>query len=215
MRQWCPGALQFGFLFPYCLKPPLRKRDAGVPKTRAEVEVTAHGLSEEAGPFADGPELGATAALQLGDAGSANLSFRYSALLSPLRAPLFGSPRISARDGLLWGAAGEERGLTFRERSFCTLQRGRSGVWAAHPCLSPAPVLLPSALARHPHLCQTSWDSEGRHYPGFFCPRLSDTPEEAYCCHLQAAGGSCCTRAEFEALYRVNLSALPPAPLFR
>ncbi|XP_044914713.1 protein shisa-like-1 [Felis catus] len=76
------------------------------------------------------------------------------------------------------------------------------------------PISL-SALAHHPHLCQTSWDADGRHYPGFFCPRLSDTPEEAYCCHLQSAGGSCCTRAEFEALYQVNLSALPPPPLLR
>lgn len=57
-----------------------------------------------------------------------------------------------------------------------------------------------SALAHYPHLCQSTWDADGRHYPGFFCPRLSDTPEEAYCCHLQAAGGSCCTRAEFEVL---------------
>ncbi|OBS60718.1 hypothetical protein A6R68_08184 [Neotoma lepida] len=72
-----------------------------------------------------------------------------------------------------------------------------------------------SALAHHPHLCQTTRDAEGRHYPGFFCPRLSDTPEEAYCCHLQAAGGSCCTRAEFEALYQVNLSTLQPPPILR
>uniref|UniRef100_A0A3Q2HES9 Protein unc-45 homolog A n=2 Tax=Equus TaxID=9789 RepID=A0A3Q2HES9_HORSE len=72
-----------------------------------------------------------------------------------------------------------------------------------------------SALARHPHLCRTTREAGGRHYPGFFCPRLSDTREEAYCCHLQAAGGSCCTRAEFEALYRVNLSSLPPPPTLR
>ncbi|XP_035293340.1 protein shisa-like-1a [Cricetulus griseus] len=72
-----------------------------------------------------------------------------------------------------------------------------------------------SALAHHPHLCQTTRDTEGRHYPGFFCPRLSDTPEEAYCCHLQAAGGSCCTRDEFEALYQVNLSSLQPPPILR
>ncbi|XP_037689019.1 protein shisa-like-1a [Choloepus didactylus] len=72
-----------------------------------------------------------------------------------------------------------------------------------------------SALAHHPNLCQTTRDADGRHYPGFFCPRLSDTPEEAYCCHLQAAGGSCCTRAEFEALYQVNLSALSRPPIFR
>ncbi|KAJ8797863.1 hypothetical protein J1605_017065 [Eschrichtius robustus] len=72
-----------------------------------------------------------------------------------------------------------------------------------------------SALAHHPHLCQTAWDADGHRYPGFFCPRLSDTPEEAYCCHLQAAGGSCCTRSEFEALYQINLSALPPPPVFR
>ncbi|XP_031547462.2 protein shisa-like-1 [Vicugna pacos] len=72
-----------------------------------------------------------------------------------------------------------------------------------------------SALAHYPHLCQSTWDADGRHSPGFFCPRLSDTPEEAYCCHLQAAGGSCCTRAEFQALYQVNLSALPPPPILR
>uniref|UniRef100_A0A8I6AVB1 Protein unc-45 homolog A n=2 Tax=Rattus norvegicus TaxID=10116 RepID=A0A8I6AVB1_RAT len=72
-----------------------------------------------------------------------------------------------------------------------------------------------SALAHHPHLCQTTRDAEGRHYPGFFCPRLSDTPEEAYCCHLQAAGGSCCTLDEFEALYQVNLSTLQPPPILR
>ncbi|XDB62166.1 hypothetical protein ABFV05_015782 [Capra hircus] len=72
-----------------------------------------------------------------------------------------------------------------------------------------------SALAHHPHLCQTTWDADGHRYPGFFCPRLSDTPEEAYCCHLQAAGGFCCTQAEFEALNQVNLSALPPPPIFR
>ncbi|KAL1774343.1 unc-45-like A [Sigmodon hispidus] len=72
-----------------------------------------------------------------------------------------------------------------------------------------------SALAHHPHLCQTTRDAEGRHYPGFFCPRLSDTPQEAYCCHLQAAGGSCCTRDEFEALYQVNLSTLQPPPILR
>ncbi|XP_073655972.1 protein shisa-like-1 [Tursiops truncatus] len=72
-----------------------------------------------------------------------------------------------------------------------------------------------SALAHHPPLCQTAWDADGHRYPGFFCPRLSDTPEEAYCCHLQAAGGSCCTRSEFEALHQVNLSALPPPPVFR
>ncbi|XP_008048436.1 uncharacterized protein KIAA1644 homolog [Carlito syrichta] len=72
-----------------------------------------------------------------------------------------------------------------------------------------------SALARHPHLCQTTRHADGHHYPGFFCPRLSDTPEEAYCCHLQAAGGSCCTRAEFENLYQVNLSTLPPPPILR
>uniref|UniRef100_A0A2K5YKX2 Protein unc-45 homolog A n=1 Tax=Mandrillus leucophaeus TaxID=9568 RepID=A0A2K5YKX2_MANLE len=72
-----------------------------------------------------------------------------------------------------------------------------------------------SAVVHHPHLCQTTRDVNGHHYPGFFCPRLSDSPEEAYCCHLQAAGGSCCTRAEFEALYQVNLSALPPPPILR
>ncbi|XP_049761823.1 protein shisa-like-1a [Elephas maximus indicus] len=72
-----------------------------------------------------------------------------------------------------------------------------------------------SALAHHPHLCQTTWDADGRHYPGFFCPRLSDTPEEAYCCHLQAAGASCCTQAEFEALYQVNVSTLRPPPILR
>ncbi|XP_062945359.1 protein shisa-like-1 [Cynocephalus volans] len=72
-----------------------------------------------------------------------------------------------------------------------------------------------SALAHHPHLCRSTQDADGRHYLGFFCPRLSDTPEEAYCCHLQAAGGFCCSRAEFEALYQVNLSALPPPPIFR
>ncbi|CAI9157669.1 unnamed protein product [Rangifer tarandus platyrhynchus] len=72
-----------------------------------------------------------------------------------------------------------------------------------------------SALAHHPHLCQTTWDADGLRYPGFFCPRLSDTPEEAYCCHLQAAGGFCCTQAEFEALNQVNLSALRPPPIFR
>ncbi|KAM9093650.1 protein shisa-like-1 [Megaptera novaeangliae] len=71
------------------------------------------------------------------------------------------------------------------------------------------------ALAHHPHLCQTAWDADGRRYPGFFCPRLSDTSEEAYCCHLQAAGDSCCTRSEFGALYQINLSALPPPPVFR
>ncbi|XP_060035465.1 protein shisa-like-1 [Erinaceus europaeus] len=67
-----------------------------------------------------------------------------------------------------------------------------------------------SALAHHPHLCETT-----RRSPGFFCPRLSDAPEEAYCCRSPAAGDACCTRAEFEALYRVNLSALPPPPIFR
>ncbi|XP_047651490.1 protein shisa-like-1a [Phacochoerus africanus] len=72
-----------------------------------------------------------------------------------------------------------------------------------------------SALVHYPHLCQTSWDADGRRYTGFFCPRLTDTPEEAYCCHLLAAGGSCCTRAEFEALYQVNLSALEPPPILR
>nr|XP_008273545.1 protein shisa-like-1 [Oryctolagus cuniculus]XP_051690282.1 protein shisa-like-1 [Oryctolagus cuniculus] len=72
-----------------------------------------------------------------------------------------------------------------------------------------------SALAHHPHLCQTSPDADGRLHRGFFCPRLSDPPEEAYCCHLRAAEGSCCTRAEFEALHRVNLSALPPPPILR
>ncbi|KAB0369195.1 hypothetical protein FD755_019200 [Muntiacus reevesi] len=79
-------------------------------------------------------------------------------------------------------------------------------------CAQPASL---SALAHHPHLCQTTWDADGRRYPGFFCPRLSDTPEEAYCCHLQAAGGFCCTQAEFEALNQVNLSALRPPPIFR
>uniref|UniRef100_A0A8D2AY38 Protein unc-45 homolog A n=1 Tax=Sciurus vulgaris TaxID=55149 RepID=A0A8D2AY38_SCIVU len=72
-----------------------------------------------------------------------------------------------------------------------------------------------SALAHYPNLCQTTQEADGRRYPGFFCPRLSDTPEEAYCCHLQAAGGYCCTREEFEALYQVNLSALPPPPILR
>lgn len=74
---------------------------------------------------------------------------------------------------------------------------------------------LSSALARHPHLCQTSRDAQGRRHPGFFCPRLSDPPEEAYCCRLQAAGGFCCAREEFEALHQVNLSALPPPPILR
>lgn len=85
--------------------------------------------------------------------------------------------------------------------------------WEDHSCPSPAPLPLPSAVANH--LCQATWDADGGHYPGFFCPRLSDTPEEAYCCHLQAAGGSCCTRAEFEALYQVNLSTLPSPAIFR
>ncbi|KAK2490193.1 hypothetical protein MC885_016932 [Smutsia gigantea] len=52
-------------------------------------------------------------------------------------------------------------------------------------------------------------------YPGFSCPRLSDAPQEAYCCHLQAAGGSCCTRAEFEALYQVNLSTRQSPAIFK
>ncbi|XP_054999539.1 protein shisa-like-1 [Sorex araneus] len=72
-----------------------------------------------------------------------------------------------------------------------------------------------SALAHHPHLCETTRGADGRHFPGFFCPRLSDDPEQAYCCHMQAAGGSCCTLAEFEALYQVNLSSLPSPPIFR
>lgn len=81
--------------------------------------------------------------------------------------------------------------------------------------MNPAHLTDLSALAHHPHLCQTTRDAEGRHYPGFFCPRLSDTSEEAYCCHLQAAGRSCCTRDEFEALYQVNLSTLQPPPILR
>ncbi|XP_013367932.1 PREDICTED: uncharacterized protein KIAA1644 homolog [Chinchilla lanigera] len=72
-----------------------------------------------------------------------------------------------------------------------------------------------SALVQHPYLCHATRDADGRHHPGFFCPRLSDSREEAYCCHLQAAGGSCCTRAEFEALYKVNLSAVPPPRVLR
>lgn len=72
-----------------------------------------------------------------------------------------------------------------------------------------------SALAHHPHLCQTTRDAAGRRYPGFFCPRLSDTPQEAYCCHLQAAVPFCCTLDEFEALYRVNVSTLQPPPILR
>ncbi|XP_077907296.1 protein shisa-like-1 [Ictidomys tridecemlineatus] len=85
----------------------------------------------------------------------------------------------------------------------------------AQPTSLSDPLSVSSALAYHPNLCQTTQDAEGRHYPGFFCPRLSDTPEEAYCCHLQAAGGYCCTQDEFEALYQVNLSALPPPPILR
>ena len=143
------------------------------------------------------------------------ISLSGTALSSPLCACPSSDP-LSFQQGM--GCSGE---LVGRKESallrtvLFTLQRGRRGVWADHSCPSPAPLLLPSALAHHPHLCQTSWDADGRHYPGFFCPRLSDTPEEAYCCHLQAAGGSCCTRAEFEALYQVNLSALPPPPLLR
>uniref|UniRef100_A0A2K5QIS0 Protein unc-45 homolog A n=2 Tax=Cebus imitator TaxID=2715852 RepID=A0A2K5QIS0_CEBIM len=82
--------------------------------------------------------------------------------------------------------------------------------------LSVGPLLLvsspppfSSAVVHQPQLCQTIRDADGHHYPGFRCP-VSDSPGEAYCCHLKAAGGSCYTPAEFEALYQVNLSALPP-----
>ncbi|KAM4826238.1 protein shisa-like-1 [Thomomys bottae] len=79
----------------------------------------------------------------------------------------------------------------------------------------PARQTALPALAHHPHLCQATREADGRYFPGFFCPRLSDSPEEAYCCRLRAAGGYCCARAEFEALYQVNLSSLAPPPVLR
>lgn len=61
-------------------------------------------------------------------------------------------------------------------------------MWAGHSCLSPAPLLLPSALAHHPDLCQTTWDADGRYYPGFFCPRLIPRRKPtAATCRLQGA----------------------------
>lgn len=75
-------------LFPYCLQPWLRNRDVGISRTRAEVEVTSHGLPEEARPFADRPVCGTTAALQLDDACPADLSLRYSVLLFPAPPPV-------------------------------------------------------------------------------------------------------------------------------
>ncbi|XP_032118308.1 uncharacterized protein LOC116539459 [Sapajus apella] len=75
--------------------------------------------------------------------------------------------------------------------------------------LVSSPPPFSSAVVHQPQLCQTIRDADGHHYPGFLCP-VSDSPEEAYCCHLKATGGSCYTPAEFEALYQVNLSALPP-----
>ncbi|CAD7676095.1 unnamed protein product [Nyctereutes procyonoides] len=105
--------------------------------------------------------------------------------------------------------------MAFQRRLGLLLTGLTGGLLLLQNWVTPALPTSLSALAHHPHLCQTTWDADGRHYPGFFCPRLSDTPEEAYCCHLQAAGGYCCTRAEFEALYQVNQSAVPSPPILR
>uniref|UniRef100_A0AAA9T3T4 Protein unc-45 homolog A n=3 Tax=Bos TaxID=9903 RepID=A0AAA9T3T4_BOVIN len=105
--------------------------------------------------------------------------------------------------------------MGFQRRSGSLLTGLSVGLLLFFSWMMPAQPASLSALAHHPHLCQTTWDADGHRYPGFFCPRLSDTPEEAYCCHTQAAGGFCCTLAEFEALNQVNLSALRPPPIFR
>uniref|UniRef100_A0A2K6FV03 Protein unc-45 homolog A n=2 Tax=Propithecus coquereli TaxID=379532 RepID=A0A2K6FV03_PROCO len=72
------------------------------------------------------------------------------------------------------------------------------------------------SMAHHPHLCQTTGDAVGGHYPRFLLSS-ANTPEEAYCCHLQAAGGSCWTGAEREQMGPASRNSLlshrGPGPL--
>lgn len=82
-------------------------------------------------------------------------------------------------------------------------------------CLSPAPLAPSASFGPPPHLCQTTWDADGHRYPGFFCPRLSDTRRKPTALPPAGCRGFCCTQAEFEALNQVNLSALRPPPIFR
>lgn len=176
------------------------------------MEVTSHGLSEEARLFADRPVDGATAALQLDNACPADLSLRYCTLCSPPCWLPHSFSRVRATLGSWLG--GKKPAHLIVTDPFHSPKEVEWGVGRSLLLVS-SPLALSSALVHYPHLCQTSWDADGRRYSGFFCPRLTDTPEEAYCCHLLAAGGSCCTRAEFEALYQVNLSALEPPPILR
>lgn len=70
-------------------------------------------------------------------------------------------------------------------------------MWVDHSCLSPAPRPSLQLWPTTP-TCATTWDADGHRYLVSVLGSL--TPEEAYCRHLQAAGGFCCTQAEFEAL---------------
>ncbi|KAG8516345.1 Protein unc-45A, partial [Galemys pyrenaicus] len=126
-------------------------------------------------------------------------------------------PAVCSRPRIEWApgqaCGGDPMGV---QRSLGPPLTGLSvGLLALFSGVAPVQPADLAALAHHPHLCQTTRGADGRRHPGFFCPRLSDAREAAYCCRLRAAAGSCCTRDEFEALYGMNLSALPPPPIFR
>ncbi|KAM6426162.1 protein shisa-like-1a [Liasis olivaceus] len=73
---------------------------------------------------------------------------------------------------------------------------------------------LPLA-AQNAHLCEGYSGADGRLHAGFFCPRLSDAPADAYCCQPGGSGAlkSCCPRPDADRPLSGNASTALPAGL--
>nr|XP_015198958.1 PREDICTED: uncharacterized protein KIAA1644-like [Lepisosteus oculatus] len=56
-------------------------------------------------------------------------------------------------------------------------------------------------------LCEGYWDAQGLHHSGFYCPRLSDPPEQSYCCQWgEHSLKDCCNQSQFQRTMNVSQS---------
>ncbi|KAJ8340286.1 hypothetical protein SKAU_G00349190 [Synaphobranchus kaupii] len=62
-------------------------------------------------------------------------------------------------------------------------------------------------------LCEGYWDPQGVHHIGFYCPRLSDTSEQSYCCWQGDSLKQCCNQSQFQHIMNVSLTEVSPTEL--
>nr|XP_033775557.1 protein shisa-like-1a isoform X2 [Geotrypetes seraphini] len=65
-------------------------------------------------------------------------------------------------------------------------------------------------------LCEGYVGQNERYHSGFYCPRLSDPPEQIYCCRRgNNSLKYCCNQMEFERIMTMNLSDILATSIHR